>query len=108
MTNDRLDLFYGNAADRKAVNSGNPIHTFFTVGTYAYALTPALVANHHINYKARRVSCGRPEAWHASRFSAHIASAPLCNLDPEMGSAPIWQNGVSQIGFNWGTERTTD
>jgi hypothetical protein len=51
MTNDKLDLFYGTAADTKAANQGKPIHTFFTVGTYAYALTPALVANHHINYK---------------------------------------------------------
>ena len=59
----------------------------FTLSRCGEAAVAGLV-HHETSKVARRVSCGRPEAWHASRFSAHIASAPLCNLDPEMGSAP--------------------
>ena len=59
----------------------------FTLFRCGEAAVAGLV-HHETSKVARRVSCGRPEAWHASRFSAHIASAPLCRLDPEMGSAP--------------------
>ena len=46
------------------------------------------LVHHETSKVARRVSCGRPEAWHASRFSAHIASDPVRVLGTEMGSAP--------------------
>ena len=56
----------------------------FTLSRCGEAAVAGLV-HHETSKVARRVSCGRPEAWHASRFSAHIASAPLCRLGPEMG-----------------------
>ena len=55
----------------------------FTLSRCGEAAVAGLV-HHETSKVARRVSCGRPEAWHASRFSAHRASAPLCALDPEM------------------------
>ena len=58
----------------------------FTLSRCGEAAVAGLV-HHETSKVARRVSCGRPEAWHASRFSAHIASAPIWDLDPEMGSA---------------------
>ena len=59
----------------------------FTLSRYEEAVVVSLVC-HETSKVARRVSCGRPQPWGAGRFSAHRASAPLCALDPEMGSAP--------------------
>ena len=58
----------------------------FTLSRYGEAVVVSLV-RHETSKVARRVSCGRPQPWGAGRFSAHRASAPLCALDPEMGSA---------------------
>ena len=66
----------------------------FTLSRCGEAAVAGLV-HHETSKVARRVSCGRPEAWHASRFSAHIASAPLWNLDPEMGSDTIMVYGIA-------------
>jgi hypothetical protein len=60
----------------------------FTLSRYEEAVVVSLVC-HETSKVARRVSCGRPQPWGAGRFSAHRASAPLCALDPEMGSAPV-------------------
>ena len=57
----------------------------FTLSRYGEAVVVSLVC-HETSKVARRVSCGRPQPWGAGRFSAHRASAPLCALDPEMGS----------------------
>ena len=59
----------------------------FTLSRCGEAAAAGLV-HHETSKVARRVSCGRPEPWHASRFSAHIASAPLWVLGTGMGSAP--------------------
>ena len=59
----------------------------FTLSRCGEAAVAGLV-HHETSKVARRVSCGRHEAWHASRFSAHIASARLWVLGTEMGSAP--------------------
>ena len=62
----------------------------FTLSRCGEAAVAGLV-HHETSKVARRVSCGRPEPWHASRFSAHIASAPLWYLGLEMnvGGPPI-------------------
>ena len=113
MTNDGLDLFYDNVANPKAINSGDPIHTFFPVGSYAYALTPAPVCNRNIRYKIldyRNVASYNYDAittqvainpfLDMSLDKAHIDSnfKRLTSAVPVVASpSPKWLNGLAEL-----------